>query len=404
MLPLERILKSSIIIRLFAPILILSSSAAMCSETDHSMIMESYRERAESAPPGREKDEKLGTYYLTLAGEQINQRKYSDALEALDSAEKHGADRKVISYYRGASYFYLSRTYEAERELESIAYEGTVNAAALSILGKIYYDRGDLWLAIERWEKAVVLKPGDHELAELLSKVKKESKAEEKMGSAYSGKFLVKYDGEKSETAGSIVISILEDAYYYAGTDLDFYPDSDIHVIIYAKKDFKEVTALPDWAGGVYDGKIRVPSGGLKEATEELKGLLYHEYTHALVNLIAGGRAPLWLNEGLAVYEERKAGFNTLGSRRGIRPEGKIDWRTIDMDFSSQNAEKAGMAYETSFSFINHIAEDYGIFKLAELLRAIKKGHSVEESFKKVFSEFDMDLASLEKEWAESFQ
>jgi len=73
-------------------------------------------------------------------------------------------------------------------------------------------------------------------------------------------------------------------------------------VLLYAKTAFKTVTQAPEWAGGLYDGKIRIPVGGLTTAEEAvgLQSVLVHEMTHAFLFRMAPVGLPLWFNEGLA--------------------------------------------------------------------------------------------------------
>ena len=61
---------------------------------------------------------------------------------------------------------------------------------------------------------------------------------------------------------------------------------------------------MPGWAGGLYDGKIRLPVAQGVRQPEQLRGAIFHEYCHHLVHLLTGGQCPTWLNEGLAQTAE----------------------------------------------------------------------------------------------------
>ena len=102
------------------------------------------------------------------------------------------------------------------------------------------------------------------------------------------------------------MLKALERAYNRVGTDLSYYPSVRVPVILYTKKDYRSLTASPEWSGGLYDGKIRLPIGGAAHMTPMLRGVLFHEYTHVVVRELTKGNCPSWLNEGLAEYSGRR--------------------------------------------------------------------------------------------------
>ena len=104
---------------------------------------------------------------------------------------------------------------------------------------------------------------------------------------------MTKYEGRERIETGKIVLRILEDAYGEVGRAFSHYPDQEIQVILYSDQQFQEVTDAPGWSGGVYDGKIRMPIGGIEKETPGLRRILYHEYTHAVVRDITK-RCPTW--------------------------------------------------------------------------------------------------------------
>ena len=47
---------------------------------------------------------------------------------------------------------------------------------------------------------------------------------------------------------------------------------------MYTKERFRDVTGSPAWAGALFDGRIKVPAGGVTEKTELLEQVLFYEY------------------------------------------------------------------------------------------------------------------------------
>src|SRR5262249_46684608 len=117
--------------------------------------------------------------------------------------------------------------------------------------------------------------------------------------------FTIKFDGQGDAALARRVGSVLEDAYRDVGYALGRYPEGEIAVVIYPKKAFRAVTGSHAWVAALYDGKIRSPAGGLgRPPAQEVKRVLTHEYTHALVKAIAVSSVRSWPHEGIAQLEE----------------------------------------------------------------------------------------------------
>lgn len=357
---------------LIAPLFFFASMLHAEPLSSHEKMLESYRESVESTPPSEKKSEALGHYYLNLGVERINLKKYDEALEAFEEGEIYISRKRDLAYYRGLVYFLLKSYYEAESELIDIAYEGDGDFDALNLLGRIQYDRGDMAFAIDFWELALSLKPDDHELEEMLAKARKESLVEEEKELAYSGRFLLLYDGIEDETRGRVIMDILADAYSDVGADLNYYPEEYMSVIIYTKKEFDEVTSIPEWAGAVYDGKIRVPLGGLDLSSDRLKRILYHEYTHAVIQSMTKGGCPKWLNEGLAVYEEsRFVPLVNHADSEHTKSHEVSSFEDLSSLFSSSDGKEAKFAYDKSYQIVKRLIDGCGIYDLADILQTL---------------------------------
>src|SRR5205085_9493054 len=98
----------------------------------------------------------------------------------------------------------------------------------------------------------------------------------------------------------------LEDTYRQLSARFDLYPNTPLVVVLYPQSEYYDVTDAPSWSGGVNDGKIRLPVKGLTSLSNELKSVLTHELTHSFVNIKTSKNCPVWLQEGLAQYEEGK--------------------------------------------------------------------------------------------------
>ena len=82
-------------------------------------------------------------------------------------------------------------------------------------------------------------------------------------------------------------------------------PATPLEVILYPTEKFSWVLGgVPDWAEGIFDGRMRIPVRGRAGASTGagiISQVLRHELIHALNSSMTGGRAlPPWLEEGLA--------------------------------------------------------------------------------------------------------
>ena len=176
---------------------------------------------------------------------------------------------------------------------------------------------------------------GGDEVAGLLDKVRREWQIEEEMRQEYRGHFQLSFvDGEHASALASDILETLEDAYVEVGSDLAYYPDVRVPVLLYSHRDYADVTDSPDWAGAVYDGKIRLPLAGMRGMTKRFSAILYHEYMHVLVHFMAGRNVPVWLNEGLAELAGRQIDSTPLTDLTAASESGRLlKWRDLEKPF-----------------------------------------------------------------------
>ena len=246
---------------------------------------------------------------------------------------------------------------------------------AYQALGDLAYRRDDLEQAASNWERALAIEPADGTLRMRLDRIRREHSAEKDFNKDVTSHFSVKYEGRERIEAGRIILRALEDAYGVVGRELSFYPDREIGVILYSDRQFLEVTDAPGWSGAIFDGKIRIPIGGIERETPALRSLLYHEYTHAVVRAIAP-RAPTWLNEGLAQYfEGRTVGVDQRAALRQVLASGELpSLRLLEGSFLGYGGAQAGYAYLLSLSAVKHMVDDHGMYRVRMVLDELGGG------------------------------
>ena len=387
-------------------------------------------------------------YTDALSGNQVDtaivlleQQQYTDALKVLHSLEKSLSDPAQLSSlfaiaYLGQGYqllairefsaardsFRSGRSYNEEDvrlwrgEALTLYTQGKYSEAAslldqalgidpqnsdvYLLLGKAYYADGRLDEAVDALQRSLESGGGEN-VSGFLDKVRSERQIEADMREEYRGHFQLSFeDGEHASSIASEILETLEDAYLEVGSDLAYYPDIRVPVLLYKHRDYANVTRSPDWAGAVYDGKIRLPLAGVQAVDKRLVAILYHEYMHVLVHFMAGGNVPVWLNEGLAEIAGRRIISTPLVDLPAAVESGQLlDWQTLASPFSGLADTRIPLAYEQSYSLASFMVESYGWHNMTELLKSLGKRQEWTVAVADVYREYGLDWPAIQDEW-----
>jgi len=313
--------------------------------------------------------------FIKTGVEQIKKGDYQAARDSFEGALRINDSAADGHFGLGIAYFHLKDDRLAERELTRAIEINPKESTAYQVLGELHYRKDDLEAAASAWEKAVELNPSDENLRARLERIRREHRTEKDFNRDVTSHFLTKYEGREKIEAGKIVLRILEDAYGEVGRAMQYYPSSDIQVILYSSQQFQEVTDAPGWSGGIYDGKIRIPIGGIEQETPGLRRLLYHEYTHAAVRAISS-RCPTWLNEGLAQYfEGREVASRQREALKRISEAGNLPLLSnLEGSFMGFDGNQARYAYLFSLSAVRHMIDRYGMYRVKTVLDELGRG------------------------------
>lgn len=274
-----------------------------------------------------------------------------------------------------------------EYSAEGASSERVTNRSKLiALLADIRYQQGDLDRAVELYREIIQSNPENIQWQRRLQEIAGENLVEEKMKKRISSHFRLQFNNGVTHDLSDDILIVLEDAYNDVGRKFNRYPQEAVTVLIYTKQDFQTVTRSPDWAGGLYDGKIRIPLGGVTKINDLLKSIIYHEYTHVLIREIAGNRVPQWLNEGLAQVSEKsiRSISTTLAEKAG--KQGKLlPISDLEGTWKGFDSNKVNLAYNQSYALIDYLEESFGEHTTTLLLERIAIGISIEKSFRGLF-------------------
>jgi tetratricopeptide (TPR) repeat protein len=265
---------------------------------------------------------------------------------------------------------------------------------ASALLGEIAYHQGDLDLAISTYEQALALAPGNVVLRERLAAWQAEAGLHHDFVAYKDDRFSILFDGPANQRLATRAASVLTAAFWRIGKALGAYPSDPINVILYTDRQFRDITGAPEWAGGGFDGQIRMPVRGAAQNLPQFDRVLTHELTHAMLEHIVSRDVPAWLNEGLAMYFD---GNDAAGSERrlaAVHVFVKLD--ALHEGFGRLSAAQATVAYEVSAFAASALVARIGAANLGFLLQDLERGVTIEEAVERfgfTFDSFEADLA-----------
>jgi hypothetical protein len=252
--------------------------------------------------------------------------------------------------------------------------------------------------AISSWKRSLELRP-DPAVQKLMEKAQREQNAETDFAQNESSHFVLHFEGEQtSSSLRGQIMSVLESDYEDLVRDLGTPPRDNILVTLYTQTTFFDVTHAPNWAGAIYDGKLRIPISGLTSVTPELARVLKHELSHAFITKLSGGRCPIWLNEGIAQFlEPRNLGSNGHLLAVLFKNQEHIPLNALEGSFTQFSGAKASIAYAESLAAVSYISDSYGLSDVQRILDRLSQGNSTEAALRTTihsdYGQLEADLA-----------
>ena len=242
--------------------------------------------------------------------------------------------------------------------------------------------------ALSEWREAFRLTPSDR-VRDKIMKAERELAAARNYESSPAAHFTLRYDGALDQDLVASLTDFLEDSYHSLTLLYRHAPSQPITVLLYPQQDFHDVTQAGSEVAGLFDGKIRVPLGGLKRLSSEARRVLIHELTHAIVQSKTRGNCPRWLHEGLAQIAEaralRRADLAALA--REVRADDPATWP--DKAFN----------YPAALSFTRFLEARQGFDVVVTLLDRLSDGEAPDAAISATYSATYAELAAA---WAES--
>jgi tetratricopeptide (TPR) repeat protein len=307
-------------------------------------------------------------------------RRNSEGIDALELGEL----ARAIALFEGCL---------AARPDEKIFAENL--AEALARKSNLDFDSADdeeRAQALLGMRRALELAPARKDIELRLSQMERLAKSEAGFWKDSSEHFELSYDGERSDLLGGAfqITPQLERAYQQYGELFDTSPVEKgrpkIRVVLYRREGFHEATGIGHWAGGLFDGTVRVPVEDMQKEKLDLERVLRHEIAHAFVSSAGGAKVPGWLNEGLAQYLEYEnlsaRATRVQNARSRLRGKPLLPLAELQKSLADlADDEKIQLAYSEGLALVEAIERNYGERVPYQMVSGCKQQVSVADTF-----------------------
>jgi len=328
----------------------------------------------------------LSNAYQAYAGQLAEAGDYSTAAQQLEESIKVDSYNPMPRIQLGSYFLRMGLVQDAIARLEEAILLAPENLDAHELLGDAYYQDNDLSAALAQWEFVAEVNPGRAGLQEKLEKGYREDAVEYNFRGLRSRHFEIGHAPETDHGLIRQTLTVLEHAYRDIGRNFgNIFPPTPIQVKVYIADDFARATALGPHVAAIYDGTIRLPVSddtGSLITPEELRRLLYHEYTHVVVRYLCREKAPWWLNEGLAeTFSDELSPRDVAFLRQAYDNNELIPFDRIQESQVRMASEyDLRLAYRQAHAATRYLWRRYGTQGLVPMMDALAQGIPPEEA------------------------
>lgn len=302
----------------------------------------------------------------------------------------------------GAELMKRNQTKEAKVSFAQALELDLKNPVAHVYLGDLGYEANDYPLSKKHYAAALPLDNDNKDyLANRLQMIDDEStvEAQFKQVTDANGRFLIQHVEYSNGTSVKEVLEMLTQAYDQIGKDLGIYPARTVNVKIYTPQDFSKISKLPEWAIGIFDGKMRLKVDEVQSAPSQVRDLLFHEYTHAVLAMNVKQKVPAWFHEGMAQLMEPqfKESPREQAQMREALARNQLDFASLQNSFKDIESKGAAEnAYLLSKYFLAFLNRKHGHDKLTAWIKRMAADEKFEDAFKSVYGN---SLDDAQKAW-----
>lgn len=166
---------------------------------------------------------------------------------------------------------------------------------------------------------------------------------------------------------------------------------------------FQAATGQPAWSHGMasyFDKSIH----SIQTSEKFLDSILPHEIAHLVFRDFVGfkGQVPLWMDEGVAQWEEDAKRKNALAVMPELVAGGDVftleTLMTLDIR-SESDPRKVGLFYTQSISLVDFLIRTFGPAAFTEFCRGLRDGKSVVSALRAAYPDSLASVDDMEARW-----
>lgn len=350
---------------------------------------ERFSEAAGAQPGSTARSQDVGRCFETWGWRTLAQGRPDEAALLFGQGLAAVPDDPALLKGAGVAAVHAGRAGDALGPLEAAA-RLRADAQVHMLLAHLYDHRDDPERAIAHLRALLAVDPAHAEARRLLDKLEREQRTEATFVREPVGAFVLRYRPGADAEARRALLAALETARRRVVAQLGDPGPEPVTVVLYERGQFSAVTRSHDWVTGLFDGRIRLPLGPPVPPRLELDRLLIHEYAHAVIHRHARGRAPRWLQEGLAQALEGRAPDPALAAAGGLTLSG------LEALVTDPDPRRAHAGYELALFVVADLLDRGGMDAMHRLLGRLGAGETVAEAAPRVYG---WRLTELESQW-----
>ncbi len=246
----------------------------------------------------------------------------------------------------------------------------------------------DLASAVADLERALLLAPDREDLRRLLERWRAELELAEQFTTYTSIHFDLSFDGDRDTILANSqhAIDVLEEAYGEFWLFFDHDPvkqrGARLQVTFYEPEQFRTVTGLGHWAGGAFDGTLRLPIENFDQERSIWSRTLRHELCHAFLDTASAQRLPGWFEEGLAQWMEGDTNPDVEFAQRTLGDLELVPLAELSGPLSGLGDRgRIARGYAQGLLFTLYLIDQYGDSTVSAMVSGTHEERSIEASF-----------------------
>ena len=151
-------------------------------------------------------------------------------------------------------------------------------------------------------------------------------------------------------------------------------PPISVEVKLMSPDVFSLATGAPRWTNALYyDDTIIIPVQKSVENEDDFRRSVRHEFTHAVIHELSGGKCPGWLDEGMAQFMEGSTNpLIRLALQQWLDKNPPVPFHLLQKGFTKLEKKYVAAAYAQSLWAAKILTKEKGFLAVRNFFEALK--------------------------------